>query len=343
MQYKNVEIHNIGEIVPSEKGITWIRVPKAVFDGVETEGGKDQLQCCTGVEIRFVIKSGDSAKLIMRCITDESLDMVPICHVWRGGIQGGWEDHEVNKYIGRTDTELVIKKTADTEHLKRMTKAAGTQWDGEVIRVIFDRGKFELIDIIGDVQPPRPDQMPKKTLLSYGSSITHGSNAIDASHSWTSQIAHNLDYDLINLGMAGSCHMEESIADHIASEGEKGNWDVATLELGINVLDWENDLIDSRVTNIITQVAGRNPDKNIFVISPFYCDDDFTNAGKAANWRKHIKDVVDKLQYKNVTYINGTDILGEMKYISADAVHPNIYGVQQIADKLTKIIKQRTS
>jgi len=32
-----------------------------------------------------------------------------------------------------------------------------------------------------------------------------------------------------------------------------------------------------------------------------------------------------------------------MSYVSADEVHPNIYGVQQIADKLTQHIKSASS
>lgn len=49
--------------------------------------------------------------------------------------------------------------------------------------------------------------------------------------------------------------------------------------------------------------------------------------------------VVNKLNYNNVTYINGLDLLGDMSLISADQVHPNIYGVAQIAERITQIIK----
>ena len=94
-------------------------------------------------------------------------------------------------------------------------------------------------DIIGDIETPKANQCPKSTLLSYGSSITHGSNAIDTSHTWVSLLAHNLNMDARNLGMAGSCAMEPEMVDYIASQGEKGHWDLATLELGINVLSWE--------------------------------------------------------------------------------------------------------
>ena len=37
--------------------------------------------------------------------------------------------------------------------------------------------------------------------------------------------------------------------------------------------------------------------------------------------------------------INGIDVLDNMSYMSADEIHPNIYGVQRIADVLTSKIR----
>ena len=54
-----------------------------------------------------------------------------------------------------------------------------------------------------------------------------------------------------------------------------------------------------------------------------------------------IEKAVDKFNYRNVTYINGLDLLGDMSLISADEVHPNIYGVSQIAKKLEVKIREK--
>lgn len=40
-----------------------------------------------------------------------------------------------------------------------------------------------------------------------------------------------------------------------------------------------------------------------------------------------------------MTYIDGLELLGDMSLISADEVHPNIYGVQQIADRLAERLR----
>ena len=337
MIYKNIEIHNVAELIPgkAEESTAWIRVPAAVYETLEASGGKSQAVNSTGVELRFVMKS-DSVKIRMR---------VPqgtvVYHIYRGSIQGGWEDHEVPACPEGEPFEVVVKRSPNLEVLRRIADENHQPFSPEVVRVIFDRGTLELLDVIGDVEPPKKEQLPAKTLLCYGSSITHGSNSIDASHSWVSMAAHNLKMDVRNLGLAGSCCMEPVIVDYIAGEGEKGNWDMAVLELGINVLGWEEEKIIERVTNVLVQVAGRNPEKPVFVISPFYCNDDYFEWGRAAKWRRLIEEIIQERKDANVTYINGLDLLGDMSLISADEVHPNIYGVQRIAERLTERIREK--
>lgn len=333
MLYKNAELHNVETIVNNADGsISWKRVPENVFNVLEAN--KNTAVNSTGVELRFKMKS-DKVVLKMATTSGEGL-----FHVYRGAIQGGWEDHEVHKFVRTQPEEYEIKRSEYYNLLKTMTEQAESEWNSEVIRVIFDRGNFKIFDIIGDIEPPEKEDCPKKTLFCYGSSITHGSNAIDISHSWASLLARELDYDLKNKGMAGSCCMEPEYADFIAAEGRKGNWDALIMELGINVLNWEDEKILERASYIIKQTASLNPDKPIFVISPFYhCNESVDEKDRAKVWRKILGDIVADFGYPNVRYINGLDILDNMTLISADSVHPNIYGVAQIAEMLTKIIK----
>lgn len=338
MIYKNAEIHNAAElkINNSDGSMEWHRVPKAVIESLDSQQGKDMAVSSTGVEIRFVMKR-DTAVIRMQSISKPEVNSC--FHVYRGGIQGEWFDHEINTFVPCEPTDFIIKRSENLPTLKRMAALRKDEFSPEVIRIVFDRGSFRILDISGDIQPPKKEQTPKKTLLCYGSSITHGSNAIDASHSWASVLAHNLNSDLRNLGMAGSCAMEPEIIDYIASEGECGAWDAVIMELGINVLNWEESKIYQRVENAIKQVAGRNKDKKVYVVSPFYCGEDFDEKPEPNRWRTIIKEVANRLAFDNVTLINGLDILGDASLLSADAVHPNIYGVQQIAERMTALVK----
>ena len=340
MIYKNFEIHNVHELIHNEDGsVSWKRFPSDVHSTLEGNLADNAAYGATGVELRFVIK-GESATVRMSTFANNPKSFCTF-HVYRGGIQGGWDDHEVHRHVTGEVQDFVIKRSSNVDRLRKMSEKMGSEWDPEVVRIIFDRGRYKIYGIEGDVVPPTPEQRPKKTLLAYGSSITHGSNSIDASHAWVSVLAHNLGVDARNLGMAGSCLLEPAVADYIAAEGEKGNWDLAVLEIGINALRWDEEKIISRTENLIRRVAGRNESKPIFVISPFYnCGDDFNEEKMAGGerWRRIVGETVAKLGYPNVTYINGLDVLPDMSYMSADEVHPNIYGVQKIADVLTEKI-----
>ena len=339
MIYKNVEIHNAAELIDNGDGsVSWRRVPLSVQNAMEHKAAETRARNATGVELRFVIR-GEEA-VVRMCTAESDPKGFATFHVFRGGIQGTWQDHEIHRHVTGQVQDFVIARSKNMEKLRVMSEKSGSPWDCEVVRVIFDRGSYKIYDVIGDVVPPTKEQCPAKTLLAYGSSITHGSNAIDASHSWVSILAHNLGMDARNLGMAGACALEPAVAEYIAAEGEQGNWDVATLELGINVLNWPEDQIRVRVENILAQVAGRNKDKPVFVISPFYhCGEDFNEQDNAKNWRRIIRETVERLAYENVTYIDGLEVLNGMQYISADEVHPNIYGAQRIADVLTQKLK----
>ncbi len=336
MIYKNAELFNVGEIIENNDGsVTWLRIPQKVYDKLETgEQGQRMARGATGVELRFVLK-GESAVIKMSCASVDGR-----FHVYRGGVQGGWYDHENHKVVLGEPEQFEITKVEEPDKVKIMHEKLKLDWDSNVVRIIFDKGIFNIYDIVGDIEPPRPEQCPKQTMLCYGSSITHGSNALDMSHAWASVLGYNLNVDVRNLGMAGSCWMESEFVNYIASEGEKGLWDLATLELGVNVLGWETEKFRERIKNTIKEIAGRNTDKPIFVISPFYlCAEDFDKNCKAKLWREIIENTVKEFDFSNVTYINGLDALGDMSGMSADLIHPNIYGVQRIADYLTEKIK----
>ena len=59
MIWKNVEIHNAAELVETDGGVTWTRIPGKIREGMEKEGGKFMAGNSTGVELRFVMKSDE--------------------------------------------------------------------------------------------------------------------------------------------------------------------------------------------------------------------------------------------------------------------------------------------
>ena len=341
MIFRNIEIHNVVELrtIENRDGFEMLRVPQTVREKLQCgEQAQRMSACATGVEFRFIMKS-DVVKLRLqkKYLGDGFFNHVlHYMHIYYGGIQGTWADH--SRFLEKDTFEITIERPKNMDTLKKMAKESNDVWDPEVVRVILDCGYYMILDVIGDVEPPKKEQVPQKTLLTYGSSITHGSNALDQSHTWAALIARDLKMDLRNLGMAGSCVMEPEMVDFLARMGEDGEWHAAILELGVNVATYDNNFITERVTNTLKQIAGRNPDKKIYVISPFYFDDDFFKRGNGDRWRKLIPEIIQELSYPNVEYINGLDCLGDVAYLCADEVHPNIYGVQKIYERLKERI-----
>ncbi len=331
MIYKNMEIHNAAELVFGENGgACWLRYPSAVCEAFEKEGAKIQAGNCSGVEIRFIMKS-DTVALKIRSRG------VGNYHIFRGGLQGGWYDHE-GKITSPNGTEIRIEKKAQ-ELVDRMHKDFALPWDSSLIRIVLDHGRFEILDVEGEIAPPSAEQTPRETILFYGSSITHGSNSLNASNGWASWVAHGLSMDALNKGLAGSCCMEDETVSYLGALGREGKWDVAVLELGINVISWEGEKRRARVENTLDKIAGANPEKPVFVISPFYSEYDYNGRDLPRGWRETIRTVIEERAYPNVTYIAGDSILGSMDFISSDGVHPSVYGVAQIAERLLAVMK----
>ena len=332
LHYGNIEIHNAAALCKgAHGGATFLRYPEAVCAAFEKDGAATQAGNCSGAELRFLMKSD-------RVVLQVRSESVGHYHIFRGGLQGGWYDHE-----GRTTspqkTEIVIEKK-EQPLVERMHRDLSLPWDPSLIRIILDRGRFEILGVSeGEIELPCIGSAPKKTILFYGSSITHGSNALNASDSWTSRVAHGLGMDYLNKGLAGSCYMEDSTVSYLASLGQSGAWDVAVLELGINALAFDAKKRLDRVENTLEKIAGGNPDKPVFVISPFYSDEDYRGGTAAEAWRETIRTASQTKGYKNLTYIPGNEILSDMSGISTDGVHPSVYGIAQIHERLLARIR----
>lgn len=332
MFYENCEIHGVEQILPGNNGgIVTRRVPEKAYNALETDDARRMCRISTGVELRFVMES-ETVHIKIKADSGKGG-----YQIFRGSIQGAWFD---SGYFNDSITDIEIKKSEEIDILKRITTEFNHPFSPEVIRVIIHTSEFEIIDISGEIRPPQKDEVPQKTLFAYGSSITHEIGG-GAEQGWLAQVGYNLQMDTRNLGIAGHCRMEKEIVDYIADEGKKGNWDMAIISMGVNVLGWEKEKIVQKVTYTIDKIAKENADKLIFAVSPIYCWDDYNVGKQSALWRDQIENIVKYCNYPNVTYINGLDLIGNMSFISADQVHPSIYGIKKIAENMTRYITKR--
>ncbi len=332
MIYNNYEIHGAEQVLPGDGGgFVTRRVPENVYNALETDDARRMCRISTGIELRFVML-GDETKLRIR-----TLGGIGGYQIFHGSIQGAWFE---SGFITEESGEIVIKKPENLKTLEKIAKKFKQPFSADVVRVIIHASEFEILGLDGDIRPPKPEELPKKMLFAYGSSITHDMGG-GAAQGWLAHVGNKLGVDTRNLGIAGHCRMETEMIDFIADEGKKGHWDAAIISMGVNVLYWEREKIEKKVKYAIEKIANENSDKPVFAVSLIYTSQDFSGEEQPKIWREEIEKAVRASDCPNVTYVDGLSLVGDISFISADEVHPGVYGIEELAKNMTEIIDKK--
>ena len=325
MIFKNIELYNVVETVRCDDGgYEMLRAPLHVEKHL-SEHGQIQNRGSTGVELRFVVKSGAAR---IKISGGGAL-------TYYGGVQAGWQTSSVT--FGN-EPEWVDITPPDIDHIKayrRLSDENGYQYDPSVVRLIL-KGKCVIYDVEGDVAPPDSDMVPKTKFLAYGSSITHGSISLVPTTTWVSQVADAIGATAYNKGYAGSARLEPEMADWLAEQ----DFEIATISMGANVLEYEPEKYRRHVRYFIDTISGSHPEPPIYYIDSTYQSDDWFSIGRLARFREILCEEVAKSGFKNAHYINGTELMSGSWGLTGDLVHPNVKGVNAIAQNLLKKIKE---
>ena len=327
MEFKGIDIHNCKELVLNEQtgGYQISRLPMEISDKISANTFVD-----AGVELRFV-PIDEEVKIVIRKTGKGASRVV----IYFGSIQSGWQN--LYKDIYDTPTEIVIPKAPNLDLLKKVSKINEYPYAPEVVRVVLQNSGYEIFDVKGRCMPPSKEQLPTKTYLAYGSSITHGSLAVVYSNTYVFRLGEYFKADTINLGFAGNARLEREMADYIAKQCD---FDFATLEMGINILDIDVEEFRDRVTYFISTIAKAHPARKIFCIDVFFMEKDVLELdnpeSKPNLFRKAVREVTKELNLPNIIYISGLEMLTSSKGLSQDLVHPNARGVEELALNLSR-------
>ena len=325
MIFQGIDFHNVEEMEQCEKGYRIWRLPKWLREKMNDGIRNTTSRYSTGVELRFVLKS-DSADIILRA---ESAAEASVAYIFRGSIQGGWQTSSVA--IGTEETKIPVTKADNIELLKKVTKQANLPFSPEVIRIVLPYNTCYFVGVEGEVEPPTAAQLPGKTYLAYGSSITHGSLALAQPYSYAFRIAQKLKCDYLNFGFAGSAHLEAAMAEYIVS---RKDWDFASLELGINMVSsFSVEEFERRVARFAEIFAGDS--RKVFVTDIFGTMDDSSRPNTAK-----FREIVEKYAADRFIYTRGAEILNRPEFISADGVHPSLEGVEEIVNHWSAVMER---
>ena len=329
MIYKSAQLHNVAELIDIENadGKGLCRIPLDVWETLNERAQANAIQA-TGCEIRFKLEGGAASVIL------EMTERPAVAEVYFGPFLSAWQ------VIETRPTTITITSPPNLSQLCQVAQDNSLAYDPQLVRIILPwRPPVKLHDIQGDIHLPETHQTPARTYLAYGSSITHGNHSVSATGMYARLTAEHLAVDFINLGFGGGAHCEASLGRYIAS---RQDWDFATLEMGINLVNWMDTAeFAARVTDFVLPIVQAHPDKWIFCIDMFPFNMDFDmNSEINHTYRAIVREMVAELDYPQLVHIDGRDLLRDMRGLSADLVHPSPTGMDEIAHNLSARIQR---
>lgn len=319
MFWNNLELFNVEEIEESTNGIRLYRFPKNVMNKI----GKGYFnryvaRMTTGCEIRFV---GEAM------ITLGALEEDGFVEIFRG-------DFQITKQLLRKGEKCTIHCTYG-HSIDKYPTHSNMKYSKDVWRIIFAHdfcGIIYNVDAYSDIRPPRKDETPPKKILAYGSSITHGACSNLYSLSYLARTGTLSNAQMLNKGMGGSCFCEKEMGDYIRSAG----CDCIMLELGINMMDtFSPDEFYDRATYIVNSALSTR--KKVALISPYMHFRDFSQNNDERELSAKFHWLCEKIAAENeeLIFIDGLQILSDTSQLSADLIHPSMYGHNIMAERLS--------
>lgn len=323
MYWNNLELFNVEETEETANGILLYRFPKNIINKI----GKGYFnryvaRMTTGCEIRFV----GEAMLTLGAIEEDGF-----IEIFRG-------DFQVKKQLLKKGEKCAMHFTYD-QIIDKYPLHDDMQYSKDVWRIVFAHdfcGMIYHVDAYSDIRPPKEDEVPSKTILAYGSSITHGACSNLYSLSYLAKTGIRLNAQMLNKGMGGSCYCEKEMGDYIKTV----KCDCILLELGVNMMDtFSADEFYKRATYVVR--CALSTEKKVALISPYMHFRDFSPNTDEKKISKEFHKLCEKIATENqgLIFIDGMQILSDISELSADLIHPSMYGHSIMADRLSNELK----
>ncbi len=189
------------------------------------------------------------------------------------------------------------------------------------------------------VRPPKKEEMPGKTMLSYGSSISHGAGTTYMPMCYVKTLSRLLGVDCIAKGVGGSCFLEPEIADSFAA---RSDWDFALLELGVNMVDdFETPEFEKRFIYFADKMYSTGKKLIFTTIYPnyaFFKDD--AKHQRTLEFCDVIRKKCSEFDKSRVLLVEGKDVVTKTQMLTADGIHPSTEGHVAMGYNLYEKVKE---
>lgn len=324
---KNINFKNVGCFKETEEGTLLYRYPEAAIAGLgykDSVKGKEKAMVPAMVEIRVLSYATELS------ITLKALDshMKVFCYI---------DDFQNGEAIVNEGESKTLEFKVHERLQKLYPEVYGKKpylW-----RIILGNGSrvvFKNLEA-GELLPFTP-ALP---WVSYGSSISQGAGALDIVNCYIFLTQQALKTDILNKGLSGSCLLEKSAVDYLASIPCKGY----ILEIGANVRGiMDGPTFEQAFDYLMDTLSKKNcPILLISILDMFEkLYENFSEVPyheKNAEFIEIIKKKIIKMNNKNIHLVSSADWMLQIEGISADMLHPSNLGHALLANGLTTKIK----
>jgi lysophospholipase L1-like esterase len=214
----------------------------------------------------------------------------------------------------------------------------------------------------GPIMPPDADERPR--WVHHGSSISHCIEAHSPTRSWPAVAARLADVQLLNLGLAGQCQLDQFSARTMRDQPA----DLLSLKVGINLVTWASmreRTFASALHGFLDTVRDGHPDTPFLVVSAIACpavedtpgptvlhddgvyraignpDDIAHGALTLRRSRELVAAVVEARQDPHLHYLDGLQLFGPDDVADLpDGLHPNGDGYVRIGERFAPKLRQ---
>ncbi|MDE6655611.1 MAG: hypothetical protein K2J85_01315 [Anaeroplasmataceae bacterium] len=188
------------------------------------------------------------------------------------------------------------------------------------------------LNTYGKRRPPLEEELPKKKLLLYGSSISHGSEALEYINSYAFILSRLLKMDVLNKSIPGSCQAEDIMCAYL----KQIPCDIAFAEFGVNVLTLYS--IEEYQTHL-DMLLDSFQAKKVYFTSVL--DNGNLFEPESISYRNMIDFRGYARSIAKYTYIPPQELLDDFSSLTADFLHPSDYGQMRIALNLYKKLNEK--
>lgn len=185
----------------------------------------------------------------------------------------------------------------------------------------------------------RPAPNPKKPIVFYGTSITHGASASRCGMTHPAILGRRFDQPVINLGFSGNGRMDPEVVDLLAE-----------LDPAVYVIDClpnmdAND-VAKRTEPLVQKLRAAHPQAPILLVEDRSYSDAFLVPSKKKRnetSRKALREAFDKMTSAGVQhlyYLEGENLLGEDNEGTVDSSHPTDLGFWRQAAAFQKPLEK---